>query len=84
MKELAYLNKYFYKYRWRLLLGILFVIISNYFRVLQPQVIRYALDFVEESIKSYNTVSTDEAKQVLLNSTRNSLLYFGFIFKLKY
>lgn len=79
MKELAYLNKYFYKYRWHLLLGILFVIISNYFRVLQPQVIRYALDFVEESIKSYNSVSSDEAKQVLLKSTRNSLLYFGFI-----
>ena len=79
MKELAYLNKYFYKYRWRLLLGILFVIISNYFRVLQPQVIRYALDFVEESIKSYSTVNSDEARQLLLKSTRNSLLYFGFI-----
>lgn len=79
MKELAYLNKYFYKYRWRLLLGILFVIISNYFRVLQPQVIRYALDFVEESIKSYSTVNSDEVRQLLLKSTRNSLLYFGFI-----
>jgi len=33
MKSLSYLNKYFIKYKWRFLLGILFIIISNFFGV---------------------------------------------------
>lgn len=34
MKSLSYLNKYLLKYKWRLLLGVLFIIGSNYFAVL--------------------------------------------------
>ena len=33
MKSLGYLNKYFIKYKWRLLLGFLFIVGSNYFKV---------------------------------------------------
>jgi ATP-binding cassette, subfamily B, multidrug efflux pump len=51
MKNLQYINKYFYRYRWRLMLGILFVSASNYFRILQPQMIRKALDLVMEHTK---------------------------------
>lgn len=36
MKSLQYLNKYFVKYKWHFLLGILFTIISNYFGVQMP------------------------------------------------
>ena len=50
MKHLRYLNKFFIKYRWHLLGGIAFVFISNYFRVLQPVMIREALDLVVENI----------------------------------
>jgi ATP-binding cassette subfamily B multidrug efflux pump len=46
MKDLAYLNKFFYKYRWRLVPGVLFVIISNIFGVLPAQVIRVAFDWL--------------------------------------
>ena len=54
MKHLAYLNKYFYKYRYRFILGIAFVTISNVFAVLPPQVIRYAFDLVKDNIAYYN------------------------------
>ncbi len=47
MKHLFYLNKYFWKYRWRLLLGIFFIFISNYFAVLAPQVTGYIIDKVQ-------------------------------------
>lgn len=50
MKHLFYLNKYFWKYRWRLLLGILFIFISNYFAVLAPQVTGYIIDKVQISL----------------------------------
>lgn len=50
MKHLSYLNKYFWKYRWRLLLGILFIFISNYFAVLAPQVTGYIIDKVQTNL----------------------------------
>jgi ATP-binding cassette subfamily B protein len=46
MKELAYLNKYFYKYRWGLIPGVIFVVISNYFGILPAKVIREAFYFL--------------------------------------
>ncbi|MEO7176233.1 MAG: ABC transporter ATP-binding protein [Saprospiraceae bacterium] len=51
MKELASLNHYFWKYRWRLSLGILFIVGSNIFAVWQPKVIRQALDIVVNYLK---------------------------------
>lgn len=36
MKSLSYLNKYFFKYKWRFLLGILFIVGSNWFKVEMP------------------------------------------------
>ena len=50
MKQLKALNKYFWKYRIRLGIGALFIIISNYFAVLVPQVTRFIIDHVQKSI----------------------------------
>ena len=57
MKDLAYLNKFFIKYRWRLIPGVLFVIISNVFGVLPAPVIRIAFDLVTENIRVYQLFS---------------------------
>ncbi len=48
MKNLKYLNKYFWKYKWRLLLGTIFVGLSQFFMVLAPKEISKALDFILE------------------------------------
>ena len=50
MKYLRAVNKYFWKYKWRLLLGLLFVILSNYFRILAPQVTGYVVNTVEKEL----------------------------------
>ena len=50
MKHLKALNKYFWKYRVRLGVGILFVFFSNYFNVLSPQVTGFIIDFVQRSL----------------------------------
>ena len=47
MKALKPLNKYFWKYKWYFLFGIVFIILSNYFRILAPQVTKYVLNTVE-------------------------------------
>jgi ATP-binding cassette, subfamily B, multidrug efflux pump len=51
LSHLKVLNKYFWKYRWRFLLGILFVILSNYFRILSPQVTGYVVNSVERELR---------------------------------
>ena len=47
MKHLKALNKYFWKYRYRLVAGILFIIVSNYFAILAPQITAYVVDKVQ-------------------------------------
>ncbi len=51
MKHLFALNKYFAKYKWHLLLGILFVSIYRFCSILIPQTIRDALDFVFSKVE---------------------------------
>jgi ATP-binding cassette, subfamily B, multidrug efflux pump len=46
MKHLAVLNQFFWKYRFRFLLGIAFIILSNYFRILAPQLTGYIVNTV--------------------------------------
>ena len=50
MKHLQTLNKYFWKYKWLFLLGMVFIVLSNYFRILTPQVTKYVLNTVEVSL----------------------------------
>ena len=47
LKQLGRLNTFFWKYRWRFLLGILFIILSNYFRILTPQITGFVIDSVQ-------------------------------------
>lgn len=57
MKSLAALNKYFVRYKWRLLSGIFFVAISNLFAVVSPIVVRNVLDKVQQSIDQYHKLT---------------------------
>lgn len=50
MKELASLNHYFWKYRKRFFIGIFFVIASNYFAVLAPQITGYVISLVQQRL----------------------------------
>ncbi len=52
MTQLSTLNKYLWKYRRRFILGILFVILTNYFRILAPQITGYVVNTVVLTIKS--------------------------------
>lgn len=56
MKELRYLNKYLLKYKWHLILGTIFVIISNLFQIVPAQLVRLAIDFVVDNIRMYQTL----------------------------
>ncbi|GAA4329057.1 ABC transporter ATP-binding protein [Flaviaesturariibacter amylovorans] len=51
MKHLRHLRKYFVRYRWRLAVGIFFILVSNYFGVLAPQVTGFIIDYVQRALK---------------------------------
>lgn len=53
MKELKYLNKYLAKYKWHLILGTIFIIVSNFFQIIPAQLVRLSIDHVVENIRLY-------------------------------
>ena len=50
MRPLLKLNPYFVKYHWRLLMGVVFIVLSNLFAVYSPQVVREAIDLITTGI----------------------------------
>ena len=77
MKDLAYLNKFFLKYKWRLIPGIIFVIIANLFAVLPAQVIRTTFNLVSENIAIYRLFIGFERQAIVLQLFGYSVLFFG-------
>jgi len=57
MKHLAALNPFFWKYRSRLLLGLLFIILTNYFRILAPQLTGYVVNSVVNKAEQTTSLS---------------------------
>lgn len=55
MKSLRYINKYFLKYKWRFLLGVIFTVISNYFGVQMPAFFSQAINQFQEQINKPTT-----------------------------
>jgi ATP-binding cassette subfamily B protein len=55
MKELKYLNKYLSKYKWHLILGTVFVIISNVFQIFPALLVRQAINLVIDNFSIYRS-----------------------------
>ena len=67
MKELGYLNKYFSKYKYRFLLGIIFTIIAQIFMLFTPKLISKSFNAIEKISKD-STVSKTFLKDELINN----------------
>jgi len=80
LKELQYLNKYLLKYKWPLILGVLFVILSNVFKVLSPRVLSRAIDMVSQNISLYASFNDFVLQEMLTLSFKNALLVFFLIY----
>ncbi|TDO24763.1 ABC transporter ATP-binding protein [Pedobacter duraquae] len=79
MKHLRFLNKYFYKYKWWIIPGIFFVVISNIFGVIPAQVIGHAFNLITENIQIYGLFSGFDDQAIIYDIFSYSLLYFGFL-----
>lgn len=77
MKALKYLNKYLWKYRLRLGLGVVFIIISNVFAIIPAQIIRVAFDVVKESLEQYQMLQGSTFQDEYYTVLSKVLLIFG-------
>lgn len=79
MKHLSRLNKYFLKYKWWIIPGSIFVVISNIFGVVPAQVIGYAVDLITENVQVYNLFNGFNRQQIIYDIFSSNLLYFGLL-----
>ena len=61
-KELKYINKFFIKYRYKLLVGILITIIARIFSLVVPPYVKKSLETVEKYLESPNDVPLIEGQ----------------------
>ncbi|MGY0392918.1 ABC transporter ATP-binding protein [Bizionia sp. KMM 8389] len=67
MKELKHLNKYFIKYKTKVILGIIITIISKVFLLFTPELIGASIDVVDEYRKGTLTDIATVKHELLLN-----------------
>ncbi|HOZ76542.1 MAG TPA: ABC transporter ATP-binding protein [Ferruginibacter sp.] len=83
MKHLAALNHFFWKYKNRFFLGILFVILTNYFRILAPQFTGYVVNTVVHKAENgfrQNDVLVEKVIHALQGETTgNKIVWCGII-----
>ncbi|RYU95465.1 ABC transporter ATP-binding protein [Emticicia agri] len=79
MKHLAYLNKFLLKYKWYLILGTIFTIISNLFGVIPAQVVRHALDLVKETIDVYFLFDNTGIQKNMYDVFTTSISIYGLL-----
>ena len=72
MKSLKYLNKFFYKYRFRILIGILITIIARIFALVAPNLIGDSITIIDNYLSNGNDPAI--VKKSLIN---NILLIIG-------
>jgi ATP-binding cassette subfamily B protein len=75
VKELSALNVFFWKYRVRFFIGIVFVIATNYLAVLAPQITGYVVGLVQAKLPGSKTVSPIHNEMVTIGIDQISTHY---------
>lgn len=74
MKSLKYLNKYLWKYKFRLILGTIFVVVSNVFGIYPAQIIREAFDAVAQSDE---LAALNNTEQIIQGNSSTSMSFIN-------
>lgn len=79
MKELKYLNKYLIRYKWHLILGLVFVIISNLFQIFPAQMVRHSIDLVVDNIRVYRSFTGTENQATFFQVFARGILIYALL-----
>lgn len=74
MKALRYINKYFWKYRFRFILGLIFIFTSNIFGLYPPIYIGEVFNIISDSFAEKNFLDQTNKSQI-----KNQLAYYAFL-----
>ncbi|WP_396180536.1 ABC transporter ATP-binding protein [Flavobacterium sp.] len=69
MKELQYLNKYFIKYKYRFIFGIVITIVAQIFALYTPELVGKSISLIEAFLKSENKNATVLKNELFKNIT---------------
>ena len=79
MGSLKHLNQYFFKYKFHLAGGLLFIILSNIFAIYPAQVTRYTIDYLHEAVWLNNQAHGASFKAQLLSQFFEAFFLFFLI-----
>ncbi len=75
MSSLFYLNKYLVKYKWRLILGTVFLLISNIFSVEMPGIVGSTINEISEQLKSGEAQTFEVVLKLALTASGLYMLF---------
>src|SRR5699024_3348368 len=74
------LRPYFYKYKWHIIFGSLFIVVSNIFAILPPGIIRDVMDQVFDNAENYQQLGADTSEGAAVRkSVMKLVMYNGFL-----
>jgi len=79
VNALRAVNPHLWRYKWHLLGGIVFVVLSNYFGVWPPRLIGASIDLIAAKIELLNDPDARRETSPEWQSFRSELLYFAFL-----
>lgn len=79
MGDLKSLNKYLFKYKFRLLAGVLFIGLSNWFTIYPAQIFRDAIDIVVENLKVHDLFRNSTLKTEIYLLFTSSFIVFAVV-----
>lgn len=79
MKELQHLNKYIFRYKGYLLLGIFFVVLSNIFAIAPAQMVRHSLNLVIDSISVSPLFGGTSLEETYRSDFYMTILFYGLL-----
>ncbi len=79
MKALSHLNKYLVKYKWYLVFGTVFTVISNLFGIFPAQIVRQSLDLVKDTLDIYFMYRGSALEASIREQFYTAIPYFGLL-----
>lgn len=79
MKALLSLHPYFFRYKYYLLSGVLFVVLSNLFAIYPAQMVRSSFDLVAENLRAAAPAGGPARSQALLRGIETAVLRYGLL-----
>ena len=78
-RALAAVNPHIFRYKWRFLGGVLFVVLSTLLTIFPAQLVRYSFDLVNEGVDLYHLYAGTPAQADVYQLFGRNVLFYGML-----